>query len=226
MIKYTLKVINSGTSATSFAIFQKCPTGNSIYTLAWMSKYAAQGVTNTFEWNVKYDVVWSQPGKNLVAGTICNTASAIGDLYHQGAVTASESRAVNLSSRNTSTVLNYDETHNAYSFGEMTQTAEDNEIVIRTSTEVPDFNVASTSAVVGVGIGMSGYGLFLVGGEPNKLTKWDISEPKYYLISGNFKTGEIIDVGSVMGNALEVPFYGGYNRSAKLNKENVLELSD
>lgn len=208
---YKLLVKNDSTNPTRFAIFQEKPSldvGGNVFTLAWFSKYAYQGTTAEFAWEIDYSAIWSRPGQELRPGVICKT---------------SQSKRVDLDGTNTVT-LGYDNVNDAFN---MSSPVKGNSGSIFTNCDetVPNSNT-TPSAAAGIGIAMSGAGTFLVSTQPNMNLTWT-PKPKYYLVAGNFKTGEILDTQTIMnsGRALEIPYQGILTQSATLNSQNVLVLN-
>ena len=225
MDTYKLKVTNNSLSPMVFAIYQKAPqnTINQIYTLAWLCAYAAKGVTVNFTWQLEYNAIWSQPGKHLQNGVICDCSQT----KLKSAVTSSQIINIDVNDSNTVS-LSYLKTYNTYSFGNAeSKTEGKNTIYTNCDASVPNSIAAPASSVAAIGIGMSGSGTFITGTQTNKEFEWLIpSQPKYYLIAGNFNKGEILDINNIKNNALDISYNGVLSRSAILNSNNVLEVAD
>lgn len=84
MTNYTLKVKNNSSNATSFCVFMALPEeqaqNSSFYTLAWMVKYAEPNTMIRFSWSDIFNVIWSQPGRHLQSGVICDVREP--NFYH------------------------------------------------------------------------------------------------------------------------------------------------
>ncbi|MCV2886335.1 hypothetical protein OE749_16695 [Aestuariibacter sp. AA17] len=210
MTIYTLSVRNESLNATRFAVFQEKPeldVGSNVFTLAWFSKYAYQGTQAEFGWAINYSAIWSRPGQELRTGVVCKS---------------SQTKAVDLNGPNTVT-LGYDKENDAFDFSQVTE-GKSGSIYTNCNDSVPHSS-ASPSAAAGVGIGMSGAGTFLVQTQPNINLTWT-PKPKYFLVAGSFKSGEILDVQTIMnaGRALEIPYKGITSQSAYLDENNQLHL--
>ena len=210
MSTYTLTVKNDSTNPTDFAIFQEAPdlgTGTNVFTLAWFSKYCYQGTTALFTWGIDYSAIWSRPGQILQPGVVCNTAQTV---------------PVDLASKNTTT-LSFDAENDAFNFGPLSE-GSTGSIFTNCDNSVPNSHTTQ-SAAAGIGIAVSGAGTFLVDTQPNINTTWT-PKPRYYLVAGTFKQGEILDVQTIMngGRALEIPYEGIFGQTATLNKNNQLVL--
>jgi hypothetical protein len=210
MSTYTLTVKNDSTNAVDMAIFQEAPdlgTGINVFTLAWFSKYTYQQTIAVFTWGIDYSAIWSRPGQKLRPGVVCNTSQHV---------------PVDLAAENTTT-LTYDAPNNAFNFGPLSKGSVGS-IFTNCDNSVPNSNT-TPSAAAGIGIAVSGAGTFLVDTQPNQNTTWT-PKPKYYLVAGTFKQGEILDVQQIMnaGRALEIPYKGILSQTATLNQNNQLVL--
>ncbi len=209
MSTYTLSVKNSSVNNTRFAVFQKAPdtvSGQNVFTLAWFSKYAYQKTIAEFSWKINYSAVWSRPDQRLQPGVICKTSAGIPvDPFADNTVS-----------------LSYDKNNDAFHFGDVT-VGSPGSIFTNCDNSVPN-SKTTENVVAGVGIGMSGSGTFLVYTQPNINLTW-IPKPKYYLIAGDYKEGEILDVQTILGRSLEIDFNGALSVGAELNMNNQLIIT-
>jgi rhizosphere induced protein len=208
MTDYSLTVSNDSLNDVRFAMFQEAPTpqpGQNIFTLAWFSKYAYKNASATFTWSITYSALWSRPGQVLKPGVVCGTGQQL---------------SVDLDGLN-SVTLSYDASNDAFHFGDVTKGSPGG-VITNCDSSVPN-SLTTPSAACGIGIAMSGAGTFLADTQPNINMTWT-PKPKYYLIAGNFEVGEILDVQTLMGSALEIPYEGIYKQTAALQKDNMLKL--
>jgi len=204
MSNYTLRVKNESSNNTNFAVFQEVPNtsalGN-VFTLAWFSKYAFVTTTAEFGWSIDYSAIWSRPGQELRPGVVCKTGQTI---------------PVDLNGKN-SLVLTYSEEHDAFNF-EAPKEGAKGTILTACDSSVPN-SLTTPSAAAGVGIGMSGSGVFLADTQPNMEKVWT-PKPRYFVIAGSYKQGEILDVQTVFGKAKEIVFNGVSTVELTLNDRN------
>jgi hypothetical protein len=235
MDTYSLKVTNDSANSTTFAMYLQGPTlsvGNTIFTLAWQCKYCPPQGTVNFSWQLKYNAIVSQPGDRLAVGVVCDVRQAkeIRPLAMKTQdealmkVTSSQIFEVDLDGINTST-LSYLPEHNAFQFGPWTNGTADS-ISTNCDASVPNSLTTSSKSVAGVGTGIDGSGAFIVGAQPNMNFIWKMEPLCYYLVTGNYKTGEILDLNTIQNIALKVSYNQILNHSAILNSNNQLKLSD
>jgi hypothetical protein len=225
MDTYSLKVTNDSANFTTFAMYLQGPTlsvGNTIFTLAWQCKYCPPQGTVNFSWQLKYNAIVSQPGERLAVGVVCDARQAQNEALMK--VTSSQIFEVDLDGINTST-LSYLPEHNAFQFGPWTNGTADS-ISTNCDTSVPNSLTTSSKSVAGVGTGIDGSGAFIVGAQPNMNYVWKMESLSYYLVTGNYKTGEILDLNAIQNLALKVSYDHILNHSAILNSNNQLKLSD
>jgi hypothetical protein len=204
MSNYILRVKNNSTNNTRFAVFQKAPdtvSGKNVFTLAWFSKYAFKTTVAEFGWEIKYSAIWSRPGQQLRPGVVCRTSQNI---------------PVDINSNNTAN-LQYNKDYDAFNFEPLTPGAKGS-IFTNCDASVPNSKLVP-SAAAGVGIGMSGAGTFLAETQPNLNLTWT-PKPSYYLVAGGYKTGEILDVQTILGNAYKIEFKGVTTFEITLNENN------
>lgn len=208
MTNYSLSVKNNSTNDVRFAMFQQAPdvvSGQNVFTLAWFSKYAYVGTSVQFGWSIEYSAIWSRPGQILRPGVTCKTDQSV-DMDLNGVNTVS---------------LGYDNANDAFFFGPSSAGTKGS-IFTNCDETVPNSKTTPTAAA-GVGIAMSGAGTFLVATQPNINVTW-VPKPKYYLVAGNYQTGQILDVQTIMGSALEIPYDKITSQSAELTTDNTLKL--
>ncbi len=196
--KYTLSVMNDSTQAGSFCIYQELPDTNigNITTLAWLAKAAHPTTRLDFEWGLDYDFVWAKTTQ-LRPGTVVKTSQAWD---------------ANLSTTNQ---VDFDYTNGAYTFANQSQGGYEGNLYINQTQRV-------RTAEASVGIGMSGKGSFLVESQPNMkivLTP----KPTYWLVFGQFKEGEVLDISKVTKTACKLEFKGTNNMNVVLKSDNTWE---
>ncbi|MCP4157846.1 MAG: hypothetical protein GY757_59600 [bacterium] len=230
MDTYELKITNHSSKEIGFTLFQKAPdtnNGRQVFTLAWLSRFARTGATINFTWEIQYNAIWSQPGEKLEVGVICDASQVeTKSKSSMSKTTATSSGIVDVSIDGSNTItLNYDKSNNAFYFDSLTA-GNKGKIFTSCADCVPHSLTTSPSTVAGIGIGMSGYGTFLVGAQPNIEKIWNIKEPAYYLVAGDYKTGEILDSDTIKKQALEVTYNGVLKRSARYDENEQLKIVD
>jgi rhizosphere induced protein len=199
-VQYTLTVLNHSSNPTNIAVFQQDPDigVSNVFSLAWFTKFSYPQTTIKFNWTISYNFVWCQTGV-LAPGVVFD---------------ASQSPAAGLQTNN-QILLDYDPINNAYFF---------NPITPATVPPLGILRVKQSPAVplkqASVGIGMSGFGTFVVQAQPN-ITVNFTPNPKYYIVAGNFTQGQVLDISETTGSA-EVAFPPGiYQMTATLNIDNT-----
>jgi hypothetical protein len=192
---YTLKAINNSSNAGNFCVFQEDPDlgVSNVMSLAWFSKYAYPSTTINFGWTVDYNFVWSETGL-LIPGVIFDASQAFeADLQNSNQITLSYA--------------------GGYNFINQTKGPLPGILYIKEDASIP-LKQAS------VGIGMSGFGTFVVQAQPNLNLNFT-PHPKYYIVFGNYEQGEVLDI-SEMTNAAEIEFGPGiYSMTAILGADNA-----
>ena len=198
-VKYTLNIQNNSPQTGSFCVFQSMPDVNipNVVCLAWLAKPAHPTTHLKFEWNLDYSFVWSTTTK-LRPGT---------------RVIANQSWDANL---NTENKVNFDKTSGAYTFENQRQGSYEGNLYINQTQRVQ-------SKEASVGIGMSGRGTFMVHSQPNMSIVMR-PKPKYWLVFGDFKEGEVLDMGRVTETAYEIQFKGTTSRSVDFLADNTWRL--
>lgn len=233
MDTYSLKVTNDSENATTFAMYLQGPTlssGDTFYTLAWQSKYCPRYSTVNFSWQLKYNALMSQPDEKLAVGVVCDVRQASQSramkTQNQASmkVTSSQIFEVDLDGINTST-LSYLRAQNAFELGLWTKGSAGS-ISTNCDESVPNSLTTSSKSVAGVGVGIDGSGALIIGAQPNMLFEWNMDELSYYLVTGDYKTGEILDVSATQNIALKVNYDQILNNSAILDSNNKLKLTD
>jgi|688.fasta_scaffold171224_2 hypothetical protein len=200
-VTYTLTVINNSSNPSNFAVFQQDPSispGFDVFSLAWFSKYAYPSTTIKFSWTISYNFVWSQTGV-LAPGVVFD---------------ATQNPAAGLKEKNQIS-LDYDSKNGAYFFDPQ---------IPATTPPLDQLRVIQTANVplkqASVGIGMSGFGTFVVQAQPNITVTFN-PHPKYYIIAGNIQQGQVLDIKQVT-SAPEVVFPPGvYQMTAILGPDNT-----
>jgi hypothetical protein len=200
-VTYTLTAINNSSNPTQIAVFQQDPNlapSLNVFSLAWFSKFAYPSTTIKFTWTISYNFVWSETGQ-LAPGVVFE---------------ATQTPDAGLKEKN-QILLDYDSKNGAYFFEPPTPFTAPPPGQLRV-VQSPNVPLKQAS----VGIGMSGYGTFVVQAQPN-LTATFTPYPKYYIIAGNIQQGEVLSIAQIT-SAPEVPFDPGvYNMTAILGKDNA-----
>lgn len=229
MTNYTLKVKNNSSNATSFCVFMALPEeqaqNSSFYTLAWMVKYAEPNTMIRFSWSDIFNVIWSQPGRHLQSGVICDVREPnFLSLSRSIKINAAASQCLNINPPEKGcTTLQYNKKQPTYCFSKLEKSNND-QITINCDSEVPNSKTTSPHIAAGIGIGLSGSGLFLVNTQPNLAFMWPVPPFKFYLSFGSVKWGEIIDRESWLERAVLVSFNDTTECEAILNINNRLKV--
>lgn len=207
MSSYSLIVKNESKKTQRFVVFHKVGelmASIGEHTLAWLSKYAYPGTTIDFGWNDQYSAIWSCSRQKMQPGIICKTG---------------QQKAVDFNGLNTVT-LNYDRVNDAFNFGEVTE-GSPGSITITCDEAVPNDPLVGA----GVGIAMSGSGICLFDANPNSSFSWSL-EPKCYIVVGDFKAGEVLDIEALMksGTIQELPYKERFKHHVTFNENNEWDL--
>jgi len=197
--KYTLSVVNDSTQVGDFCIFQQTPDTNvsNLLTLAWLSKSAHPSTLLEFEWQLDYNFVWTKQTR-LRAGTVVHTSQAWD---------------ANLMTQNK---VDFDLTDNAYTFESLGQGGYEGNLYINQSQRV-------NTREAYVGVGMSGKGTFLVESQPNMKVVMT-PKPTYWLIFGNYKEGQVLDLSTVTDTACRLEYKGTTNMNVVLKSDNTWDI--
>jgi hypothetical protein len=193
-VQYTLIFVNNSSQQGDACVYQQDPNiGPDVMSLSWFSKTAAPTTKIQFQWSIQYNFVWSQTGV-LTPGVI---------------FAASQTWDADLSTTNKVTL---NSNGGAYSFQNQTAgPAPGNLYISETGT------VAANAAV---GVGMSGFGTFVVQTQPN----WNLvftPHPEYWITFGTYTQGEVMDITSV-NNPAQIKFPANiYSMTAILNADNT-----
>ena len=181
--KYILHVKNNSTQIGSFCIFQELPDINvsGITTLAWLAKSAQPSTLLEFEWGQDYSFIWAR-STQLKPGTVVRTG---------------QTWSANLKTQNK---VNFDYLNGAYTFSEQSQGDHLNNLFIEQSHRIKPQDAY-------IGIGMSGKSTFLVPAEPN-INVILTPRPSYWLLFGDYKEGEVLNVTRVLDRALKLDYNG------------------
>jgi rhizosphere induced protein len=198
---YRLKVINNSSNYADFCVYQQDPDLGvpDVQSLAWFAKPLFPTTVATFTWTIDYSFVWSETGE-LKPGVLFE---------------ASQVWPADPSNPADSQVL-FSYLDEAYSFehGVAVPTPKPGSLYIREQPTIP-LKQAS------VGVGMAGSGTFAVQAQPNSLLTFT-PHPAYWVTAGTFEQGEVLDIGSILGDSAEIQFPPGvYNMTAILNLDNT-----
>lgn len=191
---YTLTAINNSTNAGNFCVFQQDPDlgVSNVLSLAWFSKFAHPSTVVKFTWTIEYNFVWSETGV-LTPGVVFDASQTFdADLQNSNQIT-----------------LTY---AGGYNFINQTKGPKPGILYIKEDSTIPPKQAS-------VGIGMSGFGTFVVQAQPNLNLNFS-PHPRYYIAFGNFTQGEVLDI-SEMTNVAEVAFATNvYSMTAILGADN------
>ncbi|WP_165218821.1 hypothetical protein [Affinirhizobium pseudoryzae] len=202
MTTYSLTCVNESQLSGSFAVFQKpLPStmpGN-VFSLAWFARPTAPNTRVTFTWGLDYSFTWSETG--ILKPGINFAASQ---------VIPADPNALN------QIELKKDD-YGATTFSGLSAGGSLGSLTIKQLSNVKPNETS-------VGIGMAGSGTFAVQAQPN-MTAVFTPHPNYWVIFGNFETGDVMDVEDVT-NAVEVTYGGARtSRNAVLNLDNMITVS-
>ncbi|HBF28470.1 protein rhiA [Rhizobium sp.] len=202
MTNYSLTCVNNSDISGSFTIFQKAPpttTPGNVFSLAWITRPAAPGSQVKFAWGLDYNFVWSETGA-LTPGITFDASQVLpADPYGQNMVQLTKDQ------------------WGATTFVNPSADEATGSLRIQQLANV-------TPNTTSVGIGMSGSGTFAVQAAPN-VTAVFTPYPNYWVMFGNYKTGDVIDVEDVTG-AVEVTYDGAQtSRTAVLDADNIISVS-
>lgn len=200
MTAYQLTFINNSPEDWTAAVYQKPPDlgDYEVLSLAWFAKKAYTGTTVTFTWDINYNFVWAQTGQ-LIPGV---------------QFTAGETVDANLTSQNSLT-LDYDPSSGgAFYFLKPPKAGENNGTLYTPCTNHVPAGMAS------VGIGMSGFGTYVVQAEP-QLQAMFTPHPNYWIVFGQYTQGLVLDITQIAGSSAEVTFPADvYHMNATLDSGN------
>ncbi|MBB4284541.1 hypothetical protein [Roseospira goensis] len=202
MTQYALTCVNNSDLHGSFAVFQKPPPSTvpgNVFSLAWFARPTAPNTQVTFTWSVNYNFVWSETGV-LKPGINFDASQVLSaDPYGQNLVQ-----------------LGVDE-YGATCFSNPSGNGAVGSLTIQQLA-----NVAPNRTSVGVG--MSGAGTYVLQAAPN-MTAVFTPHPNYWVLFGNYKTGDVMDMEDVTG-AVEVTYGGALTkRTATLALDNLISVS-
>lgn len=202
MTSYSLTCVNNSQISGSFAVFQKAPpmtTPGNVFSLAWFTRPTAPGSRVTFTWGLDYSFVWSETGLLQPGINFSATQVISADPNGQNLVQLTQDSA------GATTFINPGVNG---ALGSLTIQQLSNVAPGRTS----------------VGVGMAGSGTFAVQAAPN-MTAVFTPHPNYWVIFGNYETGDVIDIEDVTG-AVEVTYGGALtSRTAALGLDNLITVS-
>jgi hypothetical protein len=194
--QYSVVFVNNSSQTGSACIYQQDPNIGipDVMSLAWFAKLAAPTTKISFQWTINYNFVWSQTGA-LVPGVI---------------FMASQTWAADLSSTNQVTFTN---NGGAYTFKNQTKGPAQGNLYITEDGTIPPNQAA-------VGVGMSGFGTFVVQSQPN-MNLIFTPHPEYWITFGNFMQGEVMDITEI-NNPGQIQFPPNvYSMTATLNADNT-----
>jgi hypothetical protein len=186
----------------SFAVFQRAPTLTvpaNVFSLAWFARPAHPNTQVTFQWTVDYSFVWSETGI-LKPGITFNASQNVpADPFVQNFTQLTE---------------------DAYGATYFTPPSTNGTVGSLTIQQLSNVVPNRTS----VGVGMSGSGTFVVQAAPN-MTAVFTPHPNYWVIFGNYQTGQVMDIENVTGE-IEATFAGSLtSRTVTLQPNNILSIA-
>lgn len=197
---YSVVFVNNSKQTGSACMYQQDPdiTIPNVMSLAWFTKSAHPTTRVSFSWSIDYNFVWSETG-SLVPGVI---------------FMASQTWAADLSTENQVT---FTQSGGAYTFQNQQQGPRQGSLFITEDGTIPA-NMAS------VGVGMSGFGTFVVQAQPNMNLVFT-PHPEYWITFGNYVQGEVMDISSV-SNPAKIEFPPNvYSMTAVLNADNTWTIT-
>lgn len=191
---YSIKLENNSPSEKNIILFQNNPNiGSSIIPVAWFSNMAQSQSQTTFDWREDYAFYWSQTW-HLSAGVFISVA---------------QSEQANLTTMNKITIENV---NSNYLFTNKTSGSEQGKLFIYQNVSISDDKIS-------VGISMSGSPIYARQAMPNVTTVFNVGTPKYFLATGNYNQGEVLDVNS-LSNTQEISFpSGSYHANVVINAD-------
>lgn len=213
MSTYSLKVNNKSLNDGTIAVYQDAPktagTTVSVFTLAWFTKFAYKGTSVTFNWELDYNFVWSRSGI-LQPGVVFN---------------ASQNPDADPDKGPNSITLSYDQDRDAFKFEEpTTDSSSKGTLIVSTSPQVPQSKQEDNGAyAAAVGIGMTNNGTHVVQTQPNMKVTFT-PHPTYYVVFGNYQTGEIVDVQTIMGGSQALDYRSVVQREVTLTDQNEWKM--
>ncbi|KAB1082363.1 MULTISPECIES: hypothetical protein [Rhizobium/Agrobacterium group] len=170
-----------------------------VFSLAWFTRPAAPGSSVKFTWSLDYSFVWSETG------------------LLQPGINFSATQVISADPNGQNLVQLTQDNWGATTFANPTVSGALGSLTIQQLSNV----VPSRTSV---GIGMAGSGTFAVQAAPN-MTAVFTPHPNYWVMFGNFETGDVIDIEDVTG-AVEVTYGGALtSRTAALGLDNLITVS-
>jgi hypothetical protein len=194
--QYSVVFVNNSDQTGSACIFQQDPDIGipDVMSLAWFAQIAAPTTRVSFQWSIQYNFVWSETGQ-LVPGVV---------------FTASQTWNADLSGNNKVSFVN---NNGAYTFQNQTTGPSQGNLYITEGGTIPQHQAS-------VGVGMSGFGTFVVQAEPN-MNLIFTPKPEYWIIFGNYIQGQVMDISETTA-AGQIQFPTNiYSMTATLNADNT-----
>ena len=200
MKQYSLTCINSSSWPGCFAVFQKTyRLPADVYALAWFARAAHPGTEVTFTWSTYYSFTWSETGV-IKPGINFNGSQII-------PADPDKLNCIELAVDNLG----------ASYFKPPTASGQPGMLTIQQlSSVVPN----RTS----IGIGMSGSPMAATQAAPGATTVF-VPTSNYWVMFGNYQTGDVIDVKEITG-AVEVTYPDGLtSRTATLGPDDKIAVT-
>ena len=182
MKQYSLACINNSSSPGCFAVFQKTGGSPGIYALAWIARAAHPGTEVTFTWSTDYSFAWSETG-----------VIKPGIIFFGSQVIPADPDKLNCIEL---AVDNF----GASEFKPPTATGQPGMLTIQQLSNVMPNRTS-------IGVGMSGSPIAAAQAAPGQTTMF-APHPNYWIMFGNYQTGDVIDIKKING-AVEVTYPDG-----------------
>jgi rhizosphere induced protein len=184
MTTYSLNVVNNSKEDWDFYMFQKNPQGSlnspKLSSLAWFTKYAASSSKVQFQWDLSYNLLWSEQGVLVPGVKFQANQSFPADPFATGSASAGKAGR--------QATLRYDAENDYFRFVD-SQTVPGSTagtLYVACDGTVPNGRAS-------VGIGMSNAGTFAMPALTN-ITAGFTPEPTYYVAASvSMQVGQVLE---------------------------------
>lgn len=208
---YNLTVHNYSSDFENICLYQSDPKigRGDILSLAWLSQPATPTTTLTFTWTIQYSFVWAETGVLKPGVTFQASQNWNADPTVLGVTSFGQ--------QGNQIGLTYPPDEQAYSFDSVgTPGAEVGTLYITEDKTLPLDQAA-------VGIGMGGFGTYVVQSQPNQTIAFTPT-PVYYLQAGTYTQGQVMGTGVVDGSVPVVFPPGVTEATATLDMSNTWSI--
>ncbi len=195
MTTYTLNVVNNAKEDWDIFTFQKNPTSSlnspKLSSLAWFTKYAASSSKVTFQWDLSYNLMWSEQGALVPGVRFQANQSFPADPFATGSANAGKAGR--------QATLTYDAENDYFRFtdGPTVPGSTAGTLYVACDGTVPNGRAS-------VGIGMSNAGTFAMPALTN-ITAGFTPEPTYFVAAAvEMQVGQVLE--DEVSNAVELEF--------------------